>query len=147
MEKFQKNQTNRQVDKIDSDKQKKIQLSFIIPGLPPSYNRHFQISYNLRQVYLTKEAQQYKRKTAMYIPPCPQINNTIALKVCIEYHSDWFYKNGKIKKKDIQNLDKLLLDVISARLGFNDSQFFIIHAEKIQDKEEFTEVMISSITL
>lgn len=115
-------------------------VTFTIQGLPPSYNKHFKINYNFREVYLSDETKTFKTKVKFLIPQIT-ITEMDKLRVTIMYNHDWHYKNGKIRKKDIQNLDKLLIDAIAERLGFDDSQFFEVHLFKIQnDKESFTVV-------
>lgn len=117
-------------------------ISFKIDGLPPSYNKSFKVNYSFREIYLSPEVRVYKTKVK-FLCPHLTVTDTDKLRITIMYNHDWHYKNGKIRKKDIQNLDKILIDSIASRLNFDDSQFFEVHLFKVQnDKESFTIVNI-----
>ncbi len=59
------------------------------------------------------------------------------LSVKIEVYSNWFNKDGTIKKRDIANLEKFITDSIFENLeGMDDSQIFEITMFKIQSDEE-----------
>ena len=106
-------------------------LEFSISGLPPSYNRHFQIIYALRECHLTPEAHLFKNRVKMSIPPY-EFKEDAKLVIEIEYHANFVCKNGKNRKIDLQNLDKLLIDAIFEKLGIDDSMIWHMTAEKIQ---------------
>lgn len=116
-------------------------LSLRFNGIPPSYNQHFQILYNLRQCELTPEAREFKRSVKINTPPNPFTEGK-TFRLEIEYHHDFFYKNGKNKRIDLQNLDKLLIDAIFEQLGIDDSFVWELQERKVQDKESFTSVNI-----
>ena len=53
------------------------------------------------------------------------------LRITLEYESpDWYYANGNLRKLDVQNLEKLLLDTLFMKWGLDDS----ILAEKLSYK-------------
>ncbi len=58
------------------------------------------------------------------------------LKIEIEVHENWLTKEGKVKRKDVANREKFLVDSIFESLGLDDK--FIYHhlMKKIQSKEE-----------
>ena len=67
----------------------------------------------------------------------------VELKVDIEIHSNWYNKDGTIKKRDIANLEKFITDSIFAELEeMDDSQIFKLTMKKIQSDEEFTIIKI-----
>lgn len=69
------------------------------------------------------------------------------LGVIINVHEDWYCKNGKLKKEDVVNREKLIIDsIFSAFPGMDDSQIFTITLNKVQDSEEFAEVSIREIS-
>jgi len=61
-------------------------------------------------------------------------NPYFILLVC--YHNEWYYKNGKPKKQDLGNLDKLLIDAIMEHIGWDDSRVWIFQHWKVQDCKE-----------
>ncbi len=67
------------------------------------------------------------------------------LKVEITIHSNWYNKNGTIKKRDIANLEKFITDsIFNALPSMDDRQIFEISLKKVQDDEEFAIIKISS---
>lgn len=104
---------------------------FTIEGLPPSFNEHFKINYQFKQVYLSEEARLFKVKVKMSVPHM-QIIDTDLFKLKVWFHHNWFFKNNKPRKLDLQNLDKLLIDALSERIGFDDSRIFECHYFKVQ---------------
>jgi Holliday junction resolvase RusA-like endonuclease len=119
-------------------------LSFTITGIPPSYNRSLNINYNFKEVYLSKEAHSFKTRIKATMPPYELSDNSI-IRLEIEYHSDFKYKNGKNKKIDLQNMDKLLIDAIFEKLGVDDSAVWELQQRKVQDKEDFTKIELREI--
>ena len=70
------------------------------------------------------------------------------LKVTVEVHEDWFTKEGKVKKKDIANREKFLIDSVFNSLGIDDKFIFEHHLWKVQnDLEEFSIIKIEEIRL
>lgn len=68
------------------------------------------------------------------------------LQVSITIYSNWYNKNKTIKKRDIANLEKFIVDSIFSNLEeMDDSQIFQITMNKIQSDKEFTEVEINEI--
>jgi len=117
---------------------------FRVNGLPISYNRHFQIVWGIKQCQLSPEAHAYKNRVKMSMPPTNKIEGQ--LRIDIAYHYNFYYKNGKLKKIDTANCDKILIDAICERLGCDDS---IIKERQVRDyhndKEEYTFVRIDNL--
>lgn len=67
------------------------------------------------------------------------------LKVSIEIHEDWFCKDGRVKKKDLANREKFMIDSIFKGFGLEDKFIFEHEMKKIQDTEEFAIVKIDAI--
>ena len=121
-------------------------IKFKINQVPPSYNRHFKINYPLRHVYITKEAKEFKKQVFLTCPPMETSPHSI-YRVLISVCNNWLYKNGKIKKQDIHNMDKFLIDAMCSKLGFDDSQIWAVHMVKVQGvgDEEWTEVTLEEV--
>lgn len=112
-----------------------MKLRFRIDSVPPSYNRHFKIAYGMRQVYLSQEAKLFKTKVKCSMPAVNVYDDEL-FSIHIHIHSNWYYKNGRVKKHDIQNLDKLLIDAIFEKLGVDDSRLFEVTLRKVQNATE-----------
>lgn len=103
-------------------------LCFILPSFPSSVNKLYEINHRQRRVYLSDDALLWRTRTAPFVKPCRWDG---LLKITLEYESpDWYYLNGKLKRLDLQNLEKLLLDTLFMKWGKDDSTL----AEKISYK-------------
>lgn len=112
-------------------------LLFTIEGLPPSYNVAFKINHRLRQTYLSPEARKYKDRIALSMPNWKLPSDKIYIfNIDIEYYSKWKYNNKNIKKKDLQNLNKLLIDGIFKVLGRDDCFIWSITEKKMPSPVE-----------
>jgi len=54
----------------------------------------------------------------------------------IEIYENWYNQDGTIKKKDIQNREKFLMDSIFKALGLDDKQIFKCRFIKMQSENE-----------
>lgn len=118
-------------------------LRFRIPSLPSSMNAIYQIIFHLRQVQMKPEVRAWKHQAKMMIPiwKLPQNCETGFIRIKMEFHSHlWYYKNGKLKRVDAHNLQKVLIDAISEKMGFDDSMVFEWHGRKVIDTSEFVDV-------
>lgn len=114
---------------------------FTIPDLPTSVNKLYQVNFSHRVVYLSPQGRMYKNKVKLHMPPMTFPDNAF-FEVTLRMYGNWFYKNQKVKRIDIQNLIKILLDGIFERLGVDDSRIFALAAFKEQSEERKVEVRI-----
>lgn len=80
------------------------------------------------------EVRSYKTMMKLYVPKWEVAEDErveIEMKVC----GDWYFKNGKFKKADIQNTVKVLVDLISERQGWNDCNVWRFTAVKEQGQQ------------
>ena len=118
-------------------------LTFKIPAIPPSYSKSLKINYSFRHTYLSKEARDFVNLVKRYIPHCTYTIDTL-FSIDIEIHDNWYTKQGKVKRKDVQNLDRLLIDAIFNKIGIDDSHIFVERISKVHNpKESFTKVRLS----
>lgn len=118
-------------------------LEFRIPALPPSINQVYKVAYHQRRVYKSKEATDFEYLCQLTAPKTFPLAKKI--KCEIEFHGIWHYKNGNIRRKDIQNLDKVLVDSLFKKMQIDDSCIFEHHLYKIEDEEEYTLVRLETI--
>lgn len=121
-----------------------IDVEFKIPLLPPSVNHIYKINYRTKSMYMDKTARSFKNTAIFYVPHIDLIDNVI-LKMEVEYHGKFMNNDGTVKRKDGQNLDKCLYDVIFDKLGVDDKLVWDGSFKKIHDTEEFTLVRLSEI--
>lgn len=91
-------------------------------------------------MYLDKSAVDFKRNSMLYIP---HIEITGKVEIDVEYHGQFMNKNGTVKRRDGQNLDKVLYDTIFGKLGVDDSVVWKGSWVKIHNElDEYTIVTI-----
>lgn len=123
----------------------------------PSVNNLRKFNTRSKTWYLTKEGEKYKREieyqthsTVLYYKYFKTLdkwckNNKLILKACIFCYEDWFCKNGKVKRKDIDNKIKFFIDCVYRQIGVDDKHNFDIHIIKVQSKEEKTILKIEEV--
>ena len=109
-------------------------LSFKLP-IPPSMNSIYGINYRTKQVYLTNDARYWKSKAKLIIPNFKCTHND-KLNMTLTFNGEWICKNGSIKKKDVHNLVKVVVDAIAEKCGFDDSQVWSFSCSKVQSTEQ-----------
>lgn len=122
---------------VDNEKGAHLQpspTSFSLP-FPPSMNGLYGVNYKMRCVYLTNDARYWKSKAKLFIPAF-KCSETHKIKISLKMLNNWFFKNGKQKRVDVQNLIKVVVDAISEKCGFNDCQVWTFSAQKIQSTTE-----------
>lgn len=114
-------------------------LCFSLP-FPPSMNGLYGINFQMRSVYLTNDARYWKSKAKLMIPKIPFVADKYYVE--LEFHNSWYFKNGKMKKSDVQNLIKIVVDAICEKLGFDDSLVWLFSAVKIQSDKPKVQVKL-----
>lgn len=115
-------------------------MKFKINCIPPSFNRLYLINYNLRKVYMCKEALEFKKKVGLFTPKLEHDKNDL-FRLTVWVNTNWICKNGNIKVKDVRNMEKALTDAMCKKLGFDDCRIWRSELIKIQNEEkEFIEI-------
>lgn len=116
-------------------------MKFIIPFKTPTIN-HLYGQYGYRK-FLKPEARVLREKIKEII--YKQNDDLVIggrLSINIKIHENWLNKDRSIKRKDISNREKFLVDSIFEDLNVDDKQIFKHTMQKIQDIKEFAEVEI-----
>jgi len=66
----------------------------------------------------------------------------VPLKVITEIHENWFTKKGLVKRVDVSNREKFLIDSVFDAIGIDDKFIFEHTMKKIQSDKEFAIVTI-----
>ena len=75
---------------------------------------------------------------------CANLNS--GLKLRVEIHENWLTKDGAVKKKDILNREKFLIDSVFNALNVDDKYIFEHTMIKVQnEEEEFALIEIGSL--
>ena len=123
-------------------------MKILIPFKTPSIN-HLYFNYrNIR--ILTKEARELKKTIFNIIndidktkeDPVPET----PLKVTTLIYENWYCKNTSVRRCDVANREKFLIDAVFDALGVDDKYIFEQHLIKVQsDDKEFAEIEINAI--
>ena len=116
-------------------------LSLAVPALPPSVN-HMYISGRAGQRRLTPEALAFRELVKSALGDRPWRPHGLLLAVCFFSSPHWITKRRLIRKMDVDNRQKALLDAIGNATGVNDCRFWEYHAYKIAAPEVQTSVYV-----
>jgi len=114
-----------------------------IPFKTPTINHLYWHRGNMK--IMKKEAKEIREDIKQIVKKslpfvCSNLND--GLKVDVEVHENWFTKEGKVKKKDISNREKFLIDSIFDALEIDDKFIFEQTMKKVQDEKEFAIIKI-----
>jgi len=119
------------------------EIKLFIPGSPMSANKLYtRQRYNRRKVILTNEARSYKTGVWLYLEEnykkeARELKNyfktlpTRLAEIEIFSSDNWFTKESKPKKKDVQNQTKALVDTVFDFFGLDDSLIFDHRVKKV----------------
>lgn len=117
-------------------------LSFTLPSFPVSFNRLYTINHLQRKVMLSDEALLWRTRTVPFVKPCRWPIEWL-LKLTLVYESpNWVCKNGKLRRVDHQNLEKLVVDTMFAKWGWDDSRLVETVSRKRYGPREQIQVTI-----
>lgn len=116
-------------------------IRFLIPLLPPSMNDiyyHIKGHFGEYQYVLKPEVRLWKTQAKEYVPtfkPNPHhptglfYFNWVAV-------GDFYYKNGKVRRRDLTNLEKVLIDAVCEKLGVGDEFIWSTQRTKRHDEKK-----------
>lgn len=117
-------------------------LQFVLPSFPPSVNRLHRIDHVRRRVGTSDEVLLWRTRTTPFVKPCRWPNDWL-LKLTLEYESpEWICKNGKLRRKDSHNLDKICIDLVFAKWGWDDSRVVELISRKCHGPHEQVRVTL-----
>jgi len=119
-------------------------MIFIVPFKTPTIN-HLYGQHGVRK-YLKPEAKELREKIKEIIDNSgidPVREPPVKLEVHVRIFEDWLCKNGSVKRKDVSNREKFLIDSVFDALGIDDKMIFKHTMEKVQSNEEEAWIEIS----
>jgi len=119
-----------------------------IPMKTPSIN-HLYARGRFGNTYLKPEAKKIRQEIEDAILPAVGTSfehvDDKKLKVTVEIHENWYTKDKKIKRVDLANREKFLIDSVFIALGIDDKLIFEHCMRKIQDDKEYAVVTIEEL--
>lgn len=107
-------------------------ISFRLPTPPPSMNSAYNVLFAKRRIEMKPEVRSYKTCMKMYVPKF-EVGELDKVSITMTVSQDWFYKNEGMKKQDIQNMVKVLIDLIAEKQGWDDKHVWEFTVKKFQD--------------
>jgi len=100
-----------------------------------------------RARFLKPEARKIREKILELIGELPRcmidgLPKYSQLKVTTLVHENWYTKKGDVKRKDIANREKFLIDSVFSALGIDDKFIFEHTMKKVQSNEEKVTIKI-----
>lgn len=98
-------------------------VSFVLPSLPGSLNDLYELNRHdsgLPRKRLKAEWSLWCSRMAVHVPPFKMQPDSV-LRVDRCYFHSWFYLNKKWRKVDVVNMDALLFNLVSRKIGIDDS--------------------------
>ena len=93
------------------------------------------------------EIRLWKTQAKQFIPPWKPKGESKSgwIYFNADIYTQVYFKNGKVRKLDLQNLEKCLIDCVCEKLGIGDEFIFEKHSRKINDEKDRIEVEIGFI--
>jgi len=113
-----------------------------IPYKTPTINHLYWHRGNIK--IMKKEAKELREKIIKLLP-INEFTEADKLEVEVYIFENWFTKQNEVKKKDIMNREKFLLDSVFEGLELDDKMIFKISMSKINGNEEKTIIRIKKI--
>lgn len=63
----------------------------------------------------------------------------------IEFHHQWFYKNGGMKRLDLQNCLKVLIDALCEKWAIDDSLIWVLKIRKVDNVDSKIGITLSEV--
>lgn len=121
-------------------------LQFVLPSFPISFNKLYDVDHNRRHVRLSDTAALWKTRTIPFVKPCRW--PPCLLKITLEYQSpNWFTKAGTPRRIDVANLEKLVIDTMFAKWGWDDSWLWDVIRLKRYGPREQIQVTLERVEL
>lgn len=122
-------------------------LQFTLPSFPTSFNRLYFINHNRRQVSLSDEALLWRTRSAPFVKACRWPSDWW-LKLTLEYQSPaWLTKAGKAKRADISNFEKLIVDTMFMKWGWDDCRIIELISKKAWGEREQVHVTLEHVEI
>lgn len=99
-------------------------IKFSAPLMPPSVNSLYNVfRYGQKiEVKLKPEVLFFKSKLKSYVPAWTFQHSGEIIYFSMKLHDpDYFFKNGKVRKKDLPNMVKAAIDAVCEKIGVDDS--------------------------
>ena len=119
-------------------------IRFSIPMAPVSCNSLYNVMFALKRVELKPEIRLWKTQVKTFVPPW-KTDKTGYLYFNADVYTETLFKNGKVRKLDLQNMEKALIDAICEKLGLGDEFIFEKKTRKLQAEKDRIDIEIGFV--
>jgi len=123
-------------------------ISFTLPSLPGSLNDLYELNRHdsgLPRKRLRSEWALWVTKLMPLVPAFTiQPNSVLRIDRC--YYLPWFYGNGRWRKVDVVNMDALLFNLVTRKIGVDDLYVKQGYLDSRNSHDNKVEVVITEIT-
>lgn len=122
-------------------------VRFTLPSLPGSLN----VLYELNAPNSGLPRKRLKGEWALWVSraipfvPAFRIQTNSILRVDRKYFLPWFYKNGNWRKVDVVNLDALLFNLVTRKVGIDDMMIKQGFMDSVDSTENKVEIVMTEI--
>jgi Holliday junction resolvase RusA-like endonuclease len=103
-----------------------------IPFRTPTINKLY---WNWKgRLIKTKIAKELEQTICELIPECLEKKRLLRVEIAI--YENWWYKNGEVARKDMDNRTKFLIDAVFKALKIDDRYIFDLKIKKVQSTTE-----------
>ena len=103
-----------------------------IQALPPSVNAMYATNTKTGRRFKTKISMAFDQIASFMTYSGPKLLPNIPYRAELDFYGDWHCKDGSIRKKDLDNLGKQVLDVlVKFSLEWDDSQIIELRMRKV----------------
>jgi len=122
-------------------------IRFTIPMIPPSVNALYNVIFSLKKVELKPEVRLWKSQAKQFVPTWKPKGESKSgwLYFKADVYTQVYFKNGKVRKLDLQNLEKCLIDTVCEKLGIGDEFIFEKYARKLDCDKDRIDIEIGFI--
>lgn len=103
-----------------------------LPLVAPSLSRIYEVDRTKCELVTLPAVQEFRKQVKAFLPAWAPQPDTLYT-VSFDFLEDWFYANGKLKRKDAPNLLKSCLDAVMERYQLDDCYILSATARKVQE--------------
>jgi Holliday junction resolvase RusA-like endonuclease len=116
----------------------------VVPFLPPSVNSLYNVIYNQRRVEKKPEVREFCYRAKGYLKSFPLTDGAM-VRMDLIFAYPFNHKNAKLRRKDSQNMIKILADLVAEKGGWDDCRMKSGSWESVDSEVESVTVTLIEV--
>lgn len=116
----------------------------VIPFLPPSVNSLYNVIYSQRRVEKKPEVRAFCYRAKEYLRQFPVADDSL-VRMDLVFAYPFNCKNGKLRRRDSQNMMKIISDLVAEKGGWDDSRIKSGSWESVDSENESVTVTLTEV--